>query len=270
MQEKLGSGRPEFRKVNAGDGCDRRFGVDDLSFFYERTVRMSHVNDHVIPMQEIQSRGKQNIQDRFSERAQAERYRDRFKKGRRQKTHRREVAALESALNAIGKVETIVDVACGAGRFASTLAAHCRKLFQTDYSIHMLNINKEDVPFETARSGYFQGDAAAVALSDQSVDLVFCHRFLNHVPDDAVRGKIMKEFARVSRRYVVVSCLGPVQIVRMVRCLFNRLKGKTSLDGNIGEDALLKNAADAGLELVNRTPIRAFGLAAAFLTFQKK
>jgi ubiquinone/menaquinone biosynthesis C-methylase UbiE len=231
---------------------------------------MTQANDHTMPMQEIQSCGKQNIQDRFSERAQAERYRNRFKKGRRQKTHQREVAALENSLSPIGKVETILDVACGAGRFASTLAAHCKKIFQTDYSIHMLNINKEDVPFETARSGYFQGDASAVALSDKSVDLVFCHRFLNHVPDDAIRGKIMKEFARISRQYVVVSCLGPIQIVRVFRRLFNTLIGKTSLDGNISEEALLKNATDAGLELVNRTPIRAFGLAAAFLTFRKK
>lgn len=231
---------------------------------------MSQANDHTMPVQGIQSQGKQNIQDRFSERAQAERYRDRFKKGRRQKTHQREVTALENALKPIGKVETILDVACGAGRFATTLADHCRKIFQTDYSIHMLNVNKEDVPFENSRSGYFQGDASAVALTDRSVDLVFCHRFLNHVPDDAIRGKIMKEFARVSRQYVVVSCLGPVQIVRVFRRFFNLLTGKVSLDGNISENDLLKNAADAGLELVNRTPIRAFGLAAAFLTFRKK
>jgi ubiquinone/menaquinone biosynthesis C-methylase UbiE len=213
---------------------------------------------------------KQNIRDRFSERAQAERYRNRFKKGRRQATHRREVAALENALSQVGSVETILDVACGAGRFASTLAAHCRKIFQTDYSIHMLDINREDFPFDADRSGYFQADASAIPLTDKSVDLVFCHRFLNHVPDEAIRGKIMKEFARISRQYVVVSCLGPVRIIRTVRYLFNHLIGKKSLDGYISDNDLIKNAADAGLELVNRTPIRAFGMSAFFLTFRKK
>lgn len=213
---------------------------------------------------------KQNIQDRFSQRAQAERYRDRFKKGRRQKTHQREVTALENALSQIGNVGTILDVACGAGRFASTLASHCKKIFQTDYSIHMLNINREDVPFENSRSGYFQADASTIPLSDKSVDLVFCHRFLNHVPDDAIRGKIMKEFARISQKYVVVSCLGPMQLIRILRSMFNRLIGKTSLDGNISEADLTRNAVDAGLELVNRTPIRAFGIAAVYLTFRKK
>jgi ubiquinone/menaquinone biosynthesis C-methylase UbiE len=221
-------------------------------------------------MSENSSDPKQNIQDRFSERRQAERYRDRFKKGRRKVTHEREVAALEKTLTELPAVQVVMDVACGAGRFAETLAAHSQKLIQTDYSPHMLDINREDHPLGAKSGGYFQADARAIPMSDNSVDLIFCHRFLNHVPESADRERIMKEFARISRSYVVVSCLGPPKLIRVLRRFYDQLKGKKSLDGHVEMDDLITNAADVGLELVRKTPIRNGFVSGAFMTFKKK
>jgi ubiquinone/menaquinone biosynthesis C-methylase UbiE len=213
---------------------------------------------------------KQNIQDRFTERHQAERYRDRFKKGRRRATHLREVAALEKVLAELPMSEIAMDVACGPGRFTETLAAHSQKLIQTDYSPHMLDINREDHPLGSKNGGYFQADARAIPLSDNSVDLIFCHRFLNHIPDSSDRVNIMKEFARISRKYVVVSCLGPLKLLRNIRRFYEKLKGRTSLDGHVGIDDLIQNATEVGLTLIRKTPIRIGVVSGAFMTFEKR
>jgi SAM-dependent methyltransferase len=218
----------------------------------------------------VSNPSKQDIQDRFGERRQAERYRDRFKKGRRQATHLREVTALEKVLKSLPKIEVALDVACGPGRFADLIAANSGRLIQTDYSPHMLAVSREDHPLGEKDGGYFQADARAVSLQDNSVDLIFCHRFLNHIPNPDDRDHIMREFARVTRQYVVLSCLGPPRFIRALRRTYEEMKGTRSLDGHVDMEDLIRNAANAGLTLVSRTPIRSGIVSASFLTFTKK
>jgi len=216
------------------------------------------------------SRKRENIQDRFSLRWQAEKYRDRFLVGRRRNTHAREASALERVFEPLGRVDSIMDVACGPGRFASVLAAHCRWLLQTDYLVHMLHLSREDHPMQNGAASYFQADAHGLPLHDRSVDLVFCHRFLNHVADPAARLKVMKELARVSRQYVVVSCLGLPSVLRVIRASLKNLFGRKGGEVSVEVREFLKSAEETGLVLQRQVRIRKYIESGNFLVLTKK
>jgi len=213
---------------------------------------------------------KQDITQRFQERQQAERYRDRFIGGKRERTHLREVEALRRTLEPLGKVDTILDVACGPGRFAPLLKEHGSRLIQTDISKHMLDLTREDYPLCGGSGGYVLADAGQLPLRDGVADIVFCHRFLNHVPNPDQRRRIFDALARVSRKYIVAACLGRPAILQSlqsaIRCL--RLAGPP--DHSVTVPDFVRSAVDAGLILVSRTPIRSGMETSAFFTFTKQ
>jgi ubiquinone/menaquinone biosynthesis C-methylase UbiE len=211
---------------------------------------------------------KQDIGRRFLERSQAERYRDRFKTGRHQGTHRQEAAALESLLRTLGKVNTALDVACGPGRFAYILKDHARTLVQMDLSRHMLDLSREDYPLTGLSGGYVQADAGDLPLADNSVDVVFCHRFLNHISDRRQRLQVLRELTRVTRQYVVASCLGLPRMYYIFRRMYGFLRGSQPANDHVMPADFLADGKEAGLVLVLRTPIRLMGMAAYF-TFVK-
>ncbi len=209
------------------------------------------------------SKDKQDIAARFGERHQAQRYRDRFLTGRRQRTHAREAAALTLVLDTVERLAMVVDVASGAGRFVPVFAGHAERLVQVDYSEHMLAISREDHPGSLC----VRADARGLPLADGCADLVFCHRLLNHLPAEADRLAIMGHLARISRNLVVVSCLTPLSILRTLRKFRARLRGKDPVDGFLDAGDLIVAAERVGLRLSRRARIRSFPLVGEFLVF---
>ena len=125
-------------------------------------------------------------------RAQAERYRDRFRGQRRSRVDRLETTAVRELLGALDKLSTALDLPAGTGRLASLLADVAERVILADVSSAMLEVAREglsNLPVE-----YVQTDAKAIALADGSVDLVFCHRLLNHVRDAGIRACILREW----------------------------------------------------------------------------
>jgi ubiquinone/menaquinone biosynthesis C-methylase UbiE len=133
----------------------------------------------------------------------------------------------------------------------------------------MLNISKEDFPIGEKKTGYFSADARKIPLKNDSVDLVFCHRYLNHIDNSDERRMIMSELARVSRRYVAVSCLGAPSFIRFIRHHWYLLTGITTQDESIAVSQLVESAIQAGLKLQTKTPISPMISSAVFLTFTK-
>ena len=209
----------------------------------------------------------QDIGQRYATRAQAEGYRDRFKKGRRRRTHEREAAALQSLLDSLGRLDIVLDVGSGPGRFATLFAAHVGRLIQADFSNDMLEVSRDHYPLEASRSGYAQADVRHLPFATGSVDLVFCHRLLNHLPNPEDRRHAFAELARVTRRYVVVSCLSAPAPLRLLRRAYVRLKGGDPTRSFVDVGDVFRDANETGLRLAGRTPIRTFGRSAAFFTF---
>ena len=132
----------------------------------------------------------------------------RFSSPERQKRNVRKWAAIKKALSHTTGVRTILDLPCGTGRFTGALAREGYEIVGSDISMEMLQkaasvtASKEGAQLPGVR-GYLQANAEKLPLRDDSLDCVVSIRFMMHV-DPATRVRMLREFRRVSRRWVIV------------------------------------------------------------------
>jgi SAM-dependent methyltransferase len=128
----------------------------------------------------------------------------RFSTPERQKRNARKWAAIRKALSLATGVRTILDLPCGTGRFTGALAREGFEVVGSDISMEMLR-KAASIPDGKQRAifGYVQANAEHLPLRDDSLDCVVCIRFMMHV-DPATRVRMLREFRRVSRRWVIV------------------------------------------------------------------
>jgi SAM-dependent methyltransferase len=133
----------------------------------------------------------------------------RFSSPERQKRNARKWAAITRALRSATGVRTILDLPCGTGRFTGAMAREGFEIVGSDISLEMLHKaasqesqNKVDGQQATIR-GYVQANAEHLPLRNDSLDCVVSIRFMMHV-DPATRVRMLREFHRVSRRWVIV------------------------------------------------------------------
>lgn len=87
---------------------------------------------------------------------------------------------------------TVLDAACGTGRYAAHLAARGHRVIGVDASVEMLARARDRVPEAT----FVRGDLHRLPLADGAVDVVVCALALVHVPSLV---PVLAEFARVLR-----------------------------------------------------------------------
>jgi SAM-dependent methyltransferase len=87
----------------------------------------------------------------------------------------------------------ILDVGCGNGIFTYRFAMRGASVVGLDFSSRLLSDNPHD--------RLICGDATVLPFSDGTFDLSFEANVLHHVAD---RGAVIREMARVSRKYVAV------------------------------------------------------------------
>ena len=103
---------------------------------------------------------------------------------------------------------TVLDAACGTGRYSAVLAGRGHEVIGVDQSGAMLDIARKKLPAADFR----EGDLTALPLPDRSVDAVVCALALVHVPD---LSRAMREFARVMRPggRLVISDVHPFLVI---------------------------------------------------------
>jgi len=89
--------------------------------------------------------------------------------------------------------ETILDAACGTGRYTSVLAERVARVAGLDFSSKMLRIASERSPDVDFRIGDLR---ERLPFTDAAFDAVLCAQALKHI---AALGPTMSEFARVLR-----------------------------------------------------------------------
>jgi ubiquinone/menaquinone biosynthesis C-methylase UbiE len=206
------------------------------------------------------------FQDRFLTRQQAERYRDRFR-SRRARIDRVERVALREILAPLGRVAVALDLPSGTGRLAPVLAEVAERLILADGSPVMLELAREDFP--TLPAEILQTDAQHIKLAEASVDLVFSHRFLGHIYNIADRTNILKELARVTRHYVVLSFYRPSLRSRWRQWLKRLLSGRANPAGPMTVPEFLAEVQAAGLVLRQTRWLRRFPSPSAFFLFER-
>lgn len=106
----------------------------------------------------------------------------------------------------VGAGSVVLDVPCGRGRFTSRILGAGATLVSADLSRPMLAaaVAAAAETEDRARfAGPAQCDASKLPFADGAFDVVLSIRFLFHVPRP-LRADVLRELARVSRRFVVV------------------------------------------------------------------
>ena len=127
----------------------------------------------------------------------------RFRTPKRMRRNERKWNAIQKALALAEGVKTVVDLPCGTGRFTGHLARAGYQVVGSDISSEMMQqaAKLPSVKHENIR-GYVRADAESLPFRTKSADCVMSIRFLFHV-DPQTRRRMLREFGRVSRRWII-------------------------------------------------------------------
>lgn len=163
---------------------------------------------------------------RYATAGDAAGYRDRrFGRSR----HGRKVDAAERRLVArlvadLGVGGLVLDVPCGAGRFLPVLADGGREVVGADVSAEMLALARQAAPGGPGAPVPVMADARRLPFADGRFELVFSMRLLHRIREADERVAVLRELARVGRRWVLFSFYNR----RSWRALRERLRGRYS------------------------------------------
>jgi len=172
----------------------------------------------------------------------------------------RDQRLVEKAVRHAGHVERILDVPCGTGRLLRSLASRIPHSVGADISLDMIEFSRLPAPVKGGPKGlleYVQCDARYLPFSNGSFDVVVSGRFLHHLfhLPQAERVQVMREFARVSRRWV----LGDFNIQYGLKYYINRvrsvLRRKPLKSQRIAAGKVFEELGRAGLRVERVYPI---------------
>jgi SAM-dependent methyltransferase len=118
----------------------------------------------------------------------------------------RERSLLQRALARLGRIDSILDIPCGGGRFFPALIhATAGEIVAADNSPGMLEVAARSAAVQSRRIRLLETSAFAIALPDAAVDCVVSERFFHHLARSDDRLRALAEMRRVARRYLALS-----------------------------------------------------------------
>ncbi len=172
----------------------------------------------------------------------------------------RDQQLVEKAMRQAGHVERILDVPCGTGRLVRSLASRVPYLVGADVSLDMIKFSRQHPYVKNRPKGlleYVQCDARYLPFSNDSFDVVLSGRFLHHLfhLPQSERVQVIREFARVSRRWV----LGDFNIRYGLKYYVNKvrsvLKGKPLKSQRKTAAEVFEELTLAGLQVERVYPV---------------
>jgi len=206
---------------------------------------------------------------RFVDSTAAQAYAGRFEKGSRRRTHLREQRAVAGIFARLPECASVLDVPCGAGRFLETLSQNHRTVTEMDVSAAMVDLARERARQITPPPQFLVGDAGDIKLATNAVDSVFCNRLLHHLRAAEERIRVLKEFHRITRQYLVVSFFD-YHSFGWARRLVKAFKGrKTDYRAQPTLPAFLAELELCGFQLLQIVPIGPFWVSEKYLLLKK-
>jgi ubiquinone/menaquinone biosynthesis C-methylase UbiE len=122
---------------------------------------------------------------------------------------------------------SLLDVPCGYGRFTPLFARLGIMAMGADVRRAMVCLARENQP-GPEMSHWLQANIFALPFADNAFDCVLSIRLLHHYYSDAERIRIVRELARVSRRFVVLSVYHATPLHTLVRS-WRRMRSRLSM-----------------------------------------
>jgi ubiquinone/menaquinone biosynthesis C-methylase UbiE len=206
---------------------------------------------------------------RFQNSTKAQKYATRFERGGRRQIDEREQKAVQKIFSKLKDCRSVLDVPSGAGRFLQNLARDNREVIEVDVAAEILEFAKERAAKLGVKAQFKQGDASHLPFENESVDAIFCNRLLHHFPNATQRLAFLREFHRVSRKYLVVSFFDYLAFGG-ARKLLKRLKGrKVTYEGQPTLDEFKGEVAQCGFRLLEIVPTGAPWIAQKYFVLEK-
>lgn len=163
--------------------------------------------------------------------------------------HWKEVRAFERALNRASGIQSALDVPCGTGRITKILLERGLHVTGLDISAAMMAEAKKKLQQYEGRVTFVEGDATKLQFPDNTFDLVSCVRLFGHVPGET-RTQMLREFRRVSRRWVLVNYFDLNPLIRLKRWVKRDvLKTYEGVVYPAPQTTMLKECEAAGLKM---------------------
>jgi SAM-dependent methyltransferase len=180
----------------------------------------------------------------------------RFRTPKRMRRNARKWNAIEKALALTTGVKSIVDLPCGTGRFTGNLARAGYQVVGSDISMEMMQ-QAAKLMADANIAGYVRADAEALPFRAKSADCLMSIRFLFHVDSDT-RRRMLREFGRVSRRWIIADYRHKYSFRYGVWKL-TRLLGLTRRPfERVSVKSMKSEFEDAGLRVAKIIPVRRF------------
>ncbi|RKY09229.1 MAG: hypothetical protein DRP66_02745 [Planctomycetota bacterium] len=157
-------------------------------------------------------------------------------------------AFAEKLYSMVGSESCIVDVPCGSGRFYDIFCG-AKSLVMIDCDPNMLGAARESHDIGE-NAAMLQADIGCMPLEDNSADLCFSMRLFHHIETEEIVRKILRELARVSRRYVAVGFYN----TNSWRYLSRKIRGKKVTGHYYSFHRMAAVGREVGLEIAEKHP----------------
>ncbi len=163
----------------------------------------------------------------------------------------REQQLLVSLLDEMPRVERILDIPSGYGRFTPLLLPRTDCLLSFDLSPHMLfraAEQQDDVVAGTGRNHFAGASTARLPLPDKSVDLAVVIRLFQHLHRPEQRCASLRELNRVTRKRVILTFYRSGTFHHVQR-LVKKIKPMVKQITFHSIDQFLEETREAGIEV---------------------
>jgi len=156
---------------------------------------------------------------------------------------KREKQIVKKIFNKFELNGSILDIPCGYGRFHS--------LLNQFGEIHAADNGKLIAKYQEENVGLSKStticDASDMPYKNNSFDIVFSFRLIQHIHNRDERINIYKEFARVSKKWVIISLYVDTTIHKTMKRI-NKKKAKITF---LNDEIVLDEFKNANLDIVN-------------------
>jgi len=179
---------------------------------------------------------------------------------------RREQAMVDEIIRTLelSKVR-VLDAPCGYGRFSTVFASRGTEIICADVSAAMVGRARERLAEIGCRGKYIVMDIRRLPFKDNTVEATFTMRLFHHGFARDEMAVILKELARVSRRWVILSYYRS----NWLHGLFRRLKGFSSRIRMMTDAEFEAELARAPLVIRSRQPVIPFLHAQTMVVLEK-